>query len=138
MKEECLFPQEIVSLEALLFLSVEKKWPENTVWFCPLHYIMDEEALWFPQGLRFNSWAKTSEIGCCCCLPFIVHLEVWTIIGFCRTPQNLQVFLSSATWRSFRFAFSIVMGIMVWAVQLSYIENVVLDACVNYLLFTEL
>lgn len=97
MKEDYLCPQEIVSLEGLILLSVENKWPENTLLFCPLHCVMDEEALWFLQGLSFNSWATASEIGCCCCLSLgdIVHLEIWTLTGLCRTPQNLHIFLFS-------------------------------------------
>lgn len=96
VKEECLCPQETVSLEALIFLSEENKWPENTLLFCPLHCAMDEEAQWFLQGLSFNFWAIASEIGCCCCLPVvdIVHLEVWTILGFVG-PHKIFIYFSS-------------------------------------------
>lgn len=48
--KECLFPKEMVFLlfflETLIFLYAEKKWPKITL-FCFLHFVMDEETLWF-------------------------------------------------------------------------------------------
>lgn len=119
-----------------------KKWWENILLFCPLHCLMDEETLWFFQGLSFNCWAIASEIGCCYCVPYKGYCIFGGLKSYCfffsvavSTPETLQFFLFSETWTRFGFAFFI----LVWFVQLSYIdwENGVLEACVNYLPYTE-
>jgi len=68
-----------------------------------------------------------SEIGCCYRMPYkgyciLRGLKLYWFFPCCRTPQTLQLFLFSETWMSFDFPFVIVMGILVWFVQLSCLD----------------